>query len=211
MNPFKDHPPELRRLFFVEMLERFSNFGLASLLVLFMTAEEAAGGLGWDKERAMFVKAAYGSGIFFLSIPCSMLADRYMGAATSVLIGAVLIVVGHVTLAAPLYFTFFAGLALVAVGTSFLKPSIAGMVGGLYSGTLATDKKAGMTLFYMSISFGGLLGPFVLGYLRNTKFFGSSQSWHIAFGAAAIGMLIALILYLSHWRALKPVRVDAPA
>lgn len=209
MNPFKGHPPELRRLCFVEMWERFSYFGLASLLVLFMASEESSGGLGWTKERAMYVKAAYGTGIFFLSIPFSMLADRCLGAATSVLIGAIMIVLGHVTLATPLSFGFFAGLTLVAVGTSFLKPSIAGMVGNLYIGDLVEDKTAGMRLFYMSISFGGLLGPFVLGCLRGADIATPEVRWHIAFGAAAIGMLLALFLYLRLWRRLKPASMDA--
>jgi len=209
MNPFKGHPPELRRLLFVEMWERFSYFGLASLLVLFMVSEESSGGLGWTKEKAMFVKAAYGSGIFFLSIPCGMLADRWLGAATSVLIGAIMIVMGHVALAISMGFSFFAGLALVAVGTSFLKPSIAGMVGNLYNAGITEDKKSGMRLFYMSISFGGLLGPFVLGYLRGSEIATSGASWHIAFGAAAIGMLFALILYWRLWRRLKPGSINA--
>ena len=158
MNPFKGHPAELRRLFFIEMWERFSYFGLASLLVLFMTSGKTEGGLGWSNHKAMVVKGAYGSGIYLLAIPCSMLADRWFGAATAVLLGGVLILAGHVTLALPLGEGFILGLILVAIGTSFLKPSIGGLVGDLYKGRFSQDKKAGLALFSMSISLGGAFG-----------------------------------------------------
>jgi len=200
MNPFKGHPAELRRLFIIEMWERFSYFGLASLLVLFMTSGKTEGGLGWSDHKAMVVKGAYGSGIYLLAIPCSLLADRWFGAATAVLLGGVLILAGHVTLALPLGDGFILGLILVAIGTSFLKPSIGGLVGDLYKGSFSQDKKAGMALFYMSISLGGLLGPFVLGYLRTSTFVTPNLGWHVAFGAAAVGMGFALCLFVGFWR-----------
>lgn len=211
MNPFQGHPPELRRLYFVEMWERFSYFGLASLLVLYMSASLAEGGLGWSDHQALVVKGAYGSGIYLLAIPCSMLADRWLGAPTAVLCGALLIVLGHVTLSLPLGFGFIPGLVCVALGTSFLKPSIVGLVGNLYAGNLVQKKQAGMSLFYMSISVGGLLGPFALGYLRTTTFVTSASAWHLAFGAAAIGMTLALYLYIGFWRTAERARRASPA
>lgn len=203
MYTFKGHPVELRRLFFIELWERFSYFGLAALLVLFMTSSLDEGGLGWSTDKALLVKAAYGSGIYLLAIPCSMLADRWLGAATSVFLGAVMIVIGHATLAIPLGFSFIAGLSFVAIGTSFLKPSLNGLVGDLYHGDLAPMKRAGMSLFYMSISIGGLLGPFVLGYLRTFPFVTPVAGWHVAFGAAALGMTVALCLFIGFWRNYK--------
>ena len=203
MYTFKGHPAELRRLFFIELWERFSYFGLAALLVLFMTSSLDEGGLGWTTDKALLVKAAYGSGIYLLAIPCSMLADRWLGAATSVFLGAIMIVIGHATLAVPLGFTFIVGLSFVAIGTSFLKAPLNGLVGDLYRGDLAPMKKAGMSLFYMSISIGGLLGPLVLGYLRTSPFVTRAAGWHVAFGAAALGMTVALCLFIGFWRNYK--------
>lgn len=210
MHTFEGHPPELRRLFFIELWERFSYFGLAALLVLFMTSSLEEGGLGWSTDKALLVKAAYGSGIYLLAIPCSLLADRWLGSASSVFLGAVFIVIGHATLAVPLGFTFIAGLAFVAVGTSFLKPSLNGLVGDLYRADLAPMKKAGMALFYMSISIGGLFGPLVLGYLRLAPFATPTAGWHIAFGAAAFGMAIALCLFIGFWRGHRRAKPPAP-
>lgn len=209
MYTFEGHPPALRRLFSIELWERFSYFGLAALLVLFMTSSLEEGGLGWSTEKALLVKAAYGSGIYLLAIPCSMLADRWLGAASSVFLGAIMIVLGHATLAVPLGSTFIAGLALVAVGTSFLKPSLNSLVGDLYRGDMVPMKKAGMALFYMSISIGGLLGPLVLGYLRLAPFASPAAGWHVAFGAAALGMAVALGLFIVFWRNRQRVKSSA--
>jgi POT family proton-dependent oligopeptide transporter len=140
-----------------------------------------------------------------------MLADRWLGAPTAVLCGALLIVLGHVTLSLPLGFGFIPGLVCVALGTSFLKPSIVGLVGNLYTGNLVQKKQAGMSLFYMSISVGGLLGPFALGYLRTTTFVTSASAWHLAFGAAAIGLALALYLYIGFWRTAERARRASPA
>jgi len=206
VNPFKNHPSELRRLFFVELWERFSYFGLSAILILFMTSSLAEGGLGWEKDKALMVNGAYGAAIYLLAIPFSMVADRLLGATTAVLMGAILIMIGHVTLALPLAITLFLGLALVAIGTGFLKPSISGLVGDLYAGNRAADKNAGMTIFYMSISVGGLLGPLVLGYIHDAKLGSPGAAWHLAFAAAAIGMGFALVLFIPFWKSKTPVK-----
>ena len=207
MSQFKDHPAELRRLFMVEMWERFSYFGLGSVMILFMTLAPSEGGLGWSRHQALLVQAAYGAGIYLFSIPFSLLADNLIGAANSVLIGAVCIIIGHLTLALPMEASFCWGLGFVAAGTGFLKPSISRLVGDLYHGSQSELKKAGMALFYMSISIGGLLGPIALGYIRSSKLFPVSVAWHLAFSAAAFGMAVALLVFIGHWKARPQAKV----
>ena len=200
MNPFKGHPSELSRLFLVEMWERFSYFGLGAVMILFMTLTPSDGGLGWNRQHALMVQAAYGTGIYLLSIPFSILADRMIGASNAVLIGALCIVAGHLTLALPIEASFYWGLGCVAIGTGLLKPSISRLVGDLYQGSQSELKKAGMALFYMSISIGGLFGPVVLGYVRSAKFFTVSAAWHVAFSVAAFGMAVSLFIFVGLWK-----------
>jgi len=211
VNPLKDHPIELSRLFFVEMWERFSYFGLGAVMILFMTLTPSAGGLGWSREQALNVQAAYGTGIYLLSIPFSIIADRWIGASNAVLVGAVCIVVGHLTLALPMEASFCWGLGFVAIGTGLLKPSISRLVGDLYGGGQSELKKAGMALFYMSISIGGLLGPITLGYIRAAKIFSVSVAWHLAFSVAAFGMAVSLFIFIGLWknRSRATVNLDA--
>jgi len=200
MNPFKEHPSELGRLFVVEMWERFSYYGIGAVMILFMTLPPSDGGLGWGRPHAIMVQAAYGTGIYLLSIPFGMLADRLIGASNAVLAGAVCIVAGHLTLAFPAEGLFYWGLGFIAVGTGLLKPSISRLVGDLYQGAQTELKKAGMALFYMSISIGGLLGPVALGYVRSVKIFSGSTAWHLAFSVAAFGMALSLFIFIGLWK-----------
>lgn len=211
MNPFKGHPSELSRLFLVEMWERFSYFGLGAVMILFMTLTPSDGGLGWNRQHALMVQAAYGTGIYLLSIPFSILADRLIGASNAVLIGAICIVAGHLTLALPIEASFYWGLGCVAIGTGLLKPSISRLVGDLYQGSQSELKKAGMALFYMSISIGGLFGPVALGYVRSVKIFTVSTAWHLAFSVAAFGMAVSIFIFIGLWkkRPQAAVKMDA--
>lgn len=188
------HPAQLRPLFFVELWERFSYYGLSSILVLYMSAALADGGLGMSMEGALIIQGFYASSIFLLGIPFSVVADAYCGPARAVLLGALAISAGHITLATPFDSSLKLGLALVAIGTGLLKPSISALVGNLY--TDAKLKEEGMRLFYMSISLGGVIGPVVLGYVRVSLGLSPHASWHASFASAAIGMLVALVLYL---------------
>ena len=209
MNIFRNHPPELKRLFFVEMWERFSYFGLLPLITLFITSDLAAGGLAKNAEYATIVYTTYATMIYLLGVPISLWADNLIGTANTVFIGGCFILLGHITLALPFSNTFLIGLAFVAIGTGFLKPSISSLVAELYGQGNSTHKSKGMALFYMGISLGGLLGPIVLGYSRHMGLFEASSSWHFAFSLAAFGMFIALLLFVKTWKSnqnIKPVQ-----
>ena len=203
---FKNHPPELKRLFLVEMWERFSYFGLAPLITLFMTSDIASGGLAKSPEYASIVYTTYATMIYLLGVPISLWADNLIGAANSVFIGGCCILLGHITLALPFSNTFLIGLAFVAIGTGFLKPSISSLVAELYGVGNSTRKSKGMALFYMGISLGGFFGPIVLGYARHMGIFEVSLSWHFAFSLAAIGMFVALMLFLKTWKTNKNIK-----
>jgi POT family proton-dependent oligopeptide transporter len=201
---FAGHPPGLRTLFFAEVWERFSYYGMRALLTLFVVAPAAAGGLGLSTVEAARIYGNYTMAVYMLSIPGGFIADRYLGAHRAVLVGGVVIALGHFTLAIPAIETFYIGLALVALGTGLFKPNISAMVGGLYA---SDDERrdAGFTIFYMGINIGGLLAPIVTGYLaQGTEFrdaltawgIDPNSSWHWGFGAAGIGMTIGLIVYV---------------
>src|SRR5581483_4295150 len=199
------HPPGLSTLFFTEMWERFSYYGMRAFLVLFMVAPAAAGGLGFSDARAGMIYGLYTAMVYLLSVPGGWLADRYLGQQRAVLIGGFLITAGHVSLALPALPTFYIGLCLVALGTGLLKPNISTLVGRLY------DKEdgrrdAGFTIFYMGINLGAFAAPLVCGTLlaesesvrRGLKGLGlpPSAAWHLAFGAAAVGMIFGLAQYV---------------
>ena len=205
MNLFKNHPPELKRLFFVEMWERFSYYGFGAILVLFMTADSNNGGLGESNDYAYLVYSYYVAAIFILCVPLSLLADSFLGYANSVFIGGSMILMGHISLSLPLNNSFYVGLVLIAIGTAFLKPSISSMVGELYSQRENSLKSMGMTLFYLSVSLGGLIGPFIIRRAQVWDYFSPSASWHFAFSLAAFGMFIALSLYIKVWRSDKKI------
>lgn len=194
LKAFRNHPLPLRPLFFVELWERFSYYGLSSVLVLYMTAAVVDGGLGMSRDGALVIQGFYASSIFLLGIPFSVVADAYCGPARAVLWGALAISAGHITLALPFDSSLKLGLALVAIGTGLLKPSIGALVGNLYTDDKL--KELGMRLFYMSISIGGAIGPVVLGFVRVSLGLSPEVSWHAAFASAAVGMLIALALYV---------------
>ena len=129
---FFGHPRGLSTLFFTEMWERFSYYGMRALLILFMTAPAAAGGLGYDATSAGSVYGLYTFGVYALALPGGWIADRLIGQRRAVLYGGVLIALGHYSLAIPAIPTFYAGLLLIVLGTGLLKPNISAIVGDLY-------------------------------------------------------------------------------
>ena len=184
------HPPGLRTLFFTEMWERFSYYGMRALLVLFMTAAIAEGGLGLDDATATAIYGLYTAAVYVAALPGGWIADRLIGAQSAVWYGGIVIMFGHFTLAVPAQPTFYIGLVLVVLGTGLLKPNISAIVGELYPEG-GSNRDAGYTIFYMGINLGAMLGPLVCSTLGESDRFG----WHYGFAAAGIGMLLGLIQY----------------
>lgn len=184
------HPRGLTTLFFTEMWERFSYYGMRALLILFMTATAANGGLGYDNKRAASVYAAYVGSVYLMSIPGGWIADNVLGTRRSVLVGGIIIAMGHFSMAVPTMVTFFMGLILIVLGTGLLKPNVSAIVGSLYS---PTDQRrdAGFSIFYMGINLGAFLAPLICGYL------GEKVNWHLGFGMAGIFMTLGLIQYVA--------------
>ena len=187
---FFGHPLGLRTLFFTELWERMSYYGMRGLLVLYMTIGVIGNpGLGWSNIEANAIYGIYAGMVYFLALPGGWLADNLLGYQKAVLYGALIIMFGHFTLAIPLEQTFILGLALVAIGTGLLKPNISSIVGQLYSDD-DERRDSGFTVFYMSINIGSMLGFAVCGYL------GERIGWHWGFGAAGIGMLLGVLQFI---------------
>ncbi len=187
---FFGHPRGLATLFFTEMWERFSYYGMRALLILFMTTAAAEGGLGFDPAKAGAIYGLYTAGVYLLALPGGWLADRLFGQQRAVLFGGVLIASGHFTLAFPSLTAFYAGLVLIVIGTGLLKPNISTIVGQLY-GSEDERRDAGFSIFYMGINLGGFLAPLVVGYL------GERVDWHLGFAAAGVGMVLGLLQYVA--------------
>lgn len=184
------HPRGLTVLFFTEMWERFSYYGLRAILFLYMTTAVAQGGLEFDRPYAGLIMGTYTSSVYWTPLIGGWLADKWLGARRAVFIGGCIIAAGHFSMAFETMPNFYAGLALIAVGTGFLKPNVSTMVGDLYS---EGDKRrdAGFSIFYMGINLGALLAPFVVGYL------GQRVDWHYGFSAAGFFMVIGLVQYVA--------------
>ena len=187
---FFGHPVGLSTLFFTEMWERFSYYGMRAILVLFMTTETARQGLGLGNEEAGAIYGLYTAGVYLLTLPGGWLADNIFGQRKAIWYGGILIMIGHLLLAIPGYKEiFFLGLVFVASGTGLLKPNISTIVGDLYADDKGARRDAGFSIFYMGINMGSLLGQTIVGYL------GEKVDWHMGFGSAALGMLLGLIFY----------------
>jgi len=186
---FFGHPRGLSTLFFTEMWERFSFYGLRAILFLYMTTEITKGGLAFPRPYAGLIMATYASSVYWTPLIGGWLADKWLGARRAVLIGGIIIACGHFSMAIETMPNFYLGLALIALGTGFLKPNVSTMVGYLYDeGDARRD--AGFSIFYMGINLGALLAPLVVGYL------GQRVEWHYGFGAAGVFMVIGLIQYV---------------
>ncbi len=209
---FFGHPRGLSTLFFTEMWERFSYYGMRAILILFMTAPVAAGGLGFDTATAGPIYALYVSSVYLLSVPGGWVADRVLGLRRTVFVGGVIIMMGHICLAVPSIATFYLGLALIATGTGLLKSNISVLVGKLYTPE-DVRRDAGFSIYYMGINTGALVAPIVTGWLAQGESFKriltsagipAENSWHWGFGAAAVGMFLGLVQYRLGGKHLSP-------
>src|SRR5258707_1021555 len=201
---FFGHPRGLSTLFFTEMWERFSYYGMRAILTLYMTKTLAEGGVGLDEKYASLIYATYFSSVWYLPLMGGWLADKFLGARRAVLIGGIVIACGHYSMAINTKANFFAGLVLIACGTGLLKPNISAMVGQLYSDK-DERRDAGFSIFYMGINLGAFLSPIVVGFLAQHIWFRNfisslgfdpNSSWHFGFGAAGVGMTLGLIQYV---------------
>jgi proton-dependent oligopeptide transporter, POT family len=194
---FFGHPRGLATLFFTEMWERFSYYGMRAFLLFYMVAPAAQGGLGFSDADGTSLYGTYTGSAWGAAIVGGLIADRWLGQYRSVLWGGVLIMLGHLTLVAPPVPFFYSGLALIVIGTGLLKPSVSTLVGSLYE---PGDKRrdAGFSIFYMGINSGAMLGPIVAGYVAQRI------DWHLGFGCAAVGMALGLVQYVADKRHLQP-------
>lgn len=185
------HPTGLIILFFTELWERFSFYGMRAILVLYLTADTLGDnpGLGWTNAEALELYGWYGMMVYVMSIPGGLLADRWLGQKKSVLLGGLLIILGQFTLAIESITAFYTGLALIISGVGALKPNISTMVGGLYKkGDARRD--AGFTIFYIGINVGAFSAPLLVGY------YGEIVDWQLGFSLAGFGMILGQIVYV---------------
>src|SRR5437867_3690204 len=161
---FFGHPRGLSTLFFTEMWERFSYYGMRALLILFMTASPSAGGLGFDAVTAGAIYGLYTASVYMFTLPGGWIADRLIGPQRAVLTGGIFIACGHFSMAIPGLTTFYLGLTLIVIGTGLLKGNVSVIVGRLYQKD-DPRRDAGFSIFYMGINTGAFVAPFVCGYL----------------------------------------------
>jgi len=185
------HPVGLYVLFFTEMWERFSYYGMRAILVIYMIAQASdtnGPGLGWTEVEAYKLYGWYVMLVYVISIPGGILADKVLGQKRTVMLGAIILVLGHGTLAIDASWAFFTGLGLIILGVGCLKPNISTMVGGLYKqGDIRRDK--GFSIFYIGINLGSLLATSIVGLIV------AKWGWHAGFGMAGVAMLFGLIVY----------------
>jgi len=194
---FFGHPRGLSTLFFTEMWERFSYYGMRAFLILYMVTPAAQGGLGFSDPDAASIYGTYTGSVWGAAILGGIVADRFLGQYRSVLIGGIIIALGHFTLAFKALPFFYSGLALIVVGTGLLKPNVSTVVGSLYPpGDPRRD--AGFSIFYMGINLGAFLGPLVAGYLAQRV------DWHVGFASAGIGMAFGVTQYVLGRKHLTP-------
>jgi len=185
---FFGHPRGLATLFFTELWERFSYYGIRAILVLFMTAALDTGGLGMTAATAAAIYGLYTAANYLFTLPGGWFADRLIGQRNAVFYGGILIAIGNFSLAMTGMAFFYTGLVLIVFGTGLLKPNVSAIVGDLYpEGGARRD--AGFSIFYMGINIGAFISPLICGYL------GENINWHYGFAAAGVGMVLGLIQY----------------
>jgi proton-dependent oligopeptide transporter, POT family len=194
---FFGHPSGLSTLFFTEMWERFSYYGMRAFLILYMVTPVADGGLGFSDPDAASIYGTYTGSVWGAAILGGIVADRFLGQYRSVLIGGIIIALGHFTLAFKALPFFYTGLALIVVGTGLLKPNVSTVVGSLYAPG-DTRRDAGFSIFYMGINLGAFMGPLIAGYLAQRV------DWHIGFASAGIGMAFGVTQYILGRKRLQP-------
>jgi POT family proton-dependent oligopeptide transporter len=186
------HPRGLSTLFFTEMWERFSYYGMRGFLILYMVKA-----LGFTDPHAGAVYGNYVGSVWLAAIFGGIIADRWLGHYKSVLIGGTIIALGHFTLALHALPFFYAGLSLIVIGTGLLKPNVSTLVGSLY--TEGDERRdAGFSIFYMGINLGALLGPVIAGRLAE------GVDWHLGFACAGVGMTLGLVQYVLGRNRLQP-------
>lgn len=194
------HPVGLYILFFTELWERFSYYGMRAILVLYIISSATGDnpGLGWTESDALVLYGWYTMAVYVMSIPGGWVADKFFGQKKTVLLGGLLLCAGHIVLAIDHPAAFFTGLALIVLGVGGLKPNISTMVGGLYEqGDDRRDK--GFTIFYIGINLGAFFSALVVGYL------GENYGWHYGFGLAGIGMLVGQAVFMAGQKYLKGI------
>lgn len=199
---FFGHPAGLYVLFFVEMWERFSYYGMRAILTLFLAAPvilgDPTGGYGWSNAETISFYGTYTMFVYLTSIPGGWIADKFIGQKKAVMLGGLLLCIGHGILAVDAEWAFFTGLLFIVIGVGFLKPNISTMVGGLYKdGDERRDK--GFYLFYIGINVGAFLGALAVGAVA------VKYGWHYGFGLAGIGMALGQIVYFFGLKYLKGI------
>lgn len=185
------HPTGLFVLFFTEMWERFSYYGMRAILTLYMITSVAGKnpGLGWDEAAALSVYGWYTMLVYVMAIPGGVLADKFIGQKKAVMLGGFILILGHGILAVDALWAFFTGLGLIVLGVGFLKPNISVMVGALYP-QKDPRRDQGFTIFYIGINIGAFLSALVVGFV------GEVYGWHYGFGLAGIGMALGQLVFV---------------
>jgi POT family proton-dependent oligopeptide transporter len=208
---FFGHPRGLSTLFFTEMWERFSYYGMRAFLIFYMTAAVTSGGMGLSTATAAAIYGTYTAMVYLLSVPGGWMADRVLGQQRAVLYGGIGIALGHFSLAVPTTAFFYLGLVLIVLGTGLLKPNISVIVGQLY-GPQDGRRDAGFSIFYMGINLGAFLGPLIAGFLAQDARFRAliaswglnpNDAWHFGFGAAGVGMAFGVLQFVLTGRHLR--------
>ena len=186
---FFGHPRGLSTLFFTEMWERFSYYGMRALLFLYMVTAVSKGGLGYDEKTSAALYGLYTMLVYLMALPGGWLADKLFGLRNAVFYGGCIIALGHGCIALNNVNAFFIGLLLIVIGTGLLKPNISSLVGQLYPGDEGARRDAGFSIFFLGINIGAFVSPFITGYL------GETVAWHYGFAVAGIGMVVGLIQF----------------
>ena len=182
------HPRGLSTLFFTEMWERFSYYGMRGILLLFLVASVKTGGFGLTDRTGAAIYGLYVGFVYLMALPGGWVADRILGQRRAVFVGGCIIAAGHFSMAVPTVPSFYSGLVLIVIGTGLLKPNVSAMVADLYPEG-GSRRDAGFSVFYSGINVGALIGPLVCGFL------GEKINWHLGFSAAGVGMVLGLIQY----------------
>lgn len=189
VNTILGHPDSLFVLFFTEMWERFSYYGMRALLVLFLVTETAKGGWGWTRADAANLYGWYTGLVYLTPIIGGYIADKFLGSRRAVVLGGFIIAAGHASLLFDTPTMFYVGLSLIVAGTGMFKPNISAIVGQLYTKDNEHLRDSGYTLFYMGVNSGAFFGILLCGYI------GEKISWSYGFGLAGIFMLLGAIQF----------------
>ncbi|MBF91284.1 MAG: MFS transporter, partial [Rickettsiales bacterium] len=189
---FSEQPKGLATLFFTELWERFSYYGMRAILVLYLISDTSSKnpGLGWSNENAIQLYGWYTALVYLACIPGGIVADKYLSLKNSDILGGGLLCLGHLSLAINHIYFFFFGLFSIICGVGLLKPSISSMVGNLYKeNDLRRDQ--GFTIFYIGINFGAFFASIIVGYV------GEIYGWHFGFSLAGLGMVLGQIIFIN--------------